>query len=100
MANLTFASRLTENLSFTIPEEAVKTLGLHPGDKISVRIEATEEDGKADAERQSELQRRAFAIFDEADNARRDTGECLKDPLEAAWAKGVEEKARRTGLKI
>ena len=96
MAAMTFASRLQADGSFIIPPEAVETLGLHPGDEIQVRIE-TPHDALPD---QIELQRRAALLFAEADQLKREPGKPLTDPLEAAWAQGVEEKARRMGLKL
>jgi len=99
MAAMTFASKLRDDGSFTIPQEAVETLGLHPGDEITVRIEThgAVTIGEPD---QAELQRRAALRFEEADRLAREPGKPLSDPIEAAWAEGVEEKARRMGLKL
>ena len=91
MAAITFVSNLSEDGSFTIPPEAVKTLGLRPGDEIQVRIESASEASAA----QAELQRRGACLFEEADRTVREPGAALADPLEAAWAEGVLEKARR-----
>jgi bifunctional DNA-binding transcriptional regulator/antitoxin component of YhaV-PrlF toxin-antitoxin module len=96
MAAMTFALKLKEDGSFTIPQEAVETLGLHPGDEIQVRIETT---NGAEPD-QAELQRRAALRFEEADRIVREPGKPLTDPLEVAWAQGGEEKARRMGLKL
>jgi len=95
MAAITFASKLREDGSFTIPPEAVEQLGLHPGDEIQVRIETT--NGTLD---QAELQRRSARLFEEDDRTVREPGKPLTDPYEAAWAQGVEEKARKMGLKL
>jgi len=99
MTAMTFALKLKDDGSFTIPPEAVETLGLRPGDEITVRIEtnATIRTGEPD---QAELQRRAALRFEEADRLVREPGKPLSDPMEAAWAAGVEEKARRIGLKL
>ncbi|HLV81253.1 MAG TPA: AbrB/MazE/SpoVT family DNA-binding domain-containing protein [Chthonomonadaceae bacterium] len=95
MSVVTFSSRLTEDGSFTIPPEAVEQLGIHPGDEIRVRIEAA--NGMPD---QAELQRRSAKLFEEDDRTIREPGKPLTDPYEAAWAQGVEEKARKMGLKL
>ena len=99
MAGMTFASKLKDDGSFTIPQEAVETLGLHPGDEIIVRIEA---DGVTPIKEpdQGELQRRAKRRFEEADRLVREPGKPLSGPMEAAWAAGVEEKARRMWIKL
>jgi bifunctional DNA-binding transcriptional regulator/antitoxin component of YhaV-PrlF toxin-antitoxin module len=100
MAALTFASRLKEDSSFTIPQEAVETLGLHPGDEIMIRIEVTNGLTPIEAPDQAELQRLAACRFEEADRLVREPGQPLTDSLEAAWAEGIEEKARKIGLKL
>ena len=99
MAAMTFASKLNDDGSFTIPREAVETLGLRPGDDITVRIEATG-GGPIGRPDQAELQRRAALRFEEADRLVREPGKLLSEPMEAAWAAGVEEKARRMGLNL
>ena len=99
MAVMTFASKLKEDGTFTIPQEAVESLGLHPGDEITIRIETTSGSHFGEPD-QAELQRRAALCFEEADRLAREPGKPLSDPLEAAWAAGVEEKARRMGLKL
>jgi bifunctional DNA-binding transcriptional regulator/antitoxin component of YhaV-PrlF toxin-antitoxin module len=99
MAAMTFASKLKDDGTFTVPQEAVKTLGLHPGDEITIRIETTDAAYTGEPN-QVELQRRAARCFAEADSLVREPGKSLSDPLEAAWAAGVEEKARRMGIKL
>jgi bifunctional DNA-binding transcriptional regulator/antitoxin component of YhaV-PrlF toxin-antitoxin module len=99
MAVMTFASKLKEDGTFTIPQEAVETLGLHPGDEITIRIETMSGPHFGEPD-QAELQRRAALCFEEADRLVREPGKPLSDPMEAAWAAGVEEKARRMGLKL
>ena len=49
---------------------------------------------------QAELQRRSARLFEEDDRTIREPGKPLTDPYEAAWAQGVEEKARKMGLKL
>ncbi|HZP81017.1 MAG TPA: AbrB/MazE/SpoVT family DNA-binding domain-containing protein [Chthonomonadaceae bacterium] len=100
MAEVTFASKLNADGSFTIPREAVETLGLHPGDEIRVRIETTKDLSIVEHLDQAELQRKAALRFEEADRLVREPAKPLTDPYEAAWAEGVEEKARRIGLKL
>ena len=99
MAALTFASKLKDDGSLTIPDEAAVTLGLRPGDQVTVRIETngTAQSGGPD---QFELRRRAALRFEEADRLIRGPGKPITDPLEAAWGEGVEEKARRIGLTL
>ena len=100
MAAITFASKLKEDGSFTIPQEAVETLGLHPGDEVTVRIEAANGVSHIEEPDQAELQHRTAQLFEEADRLVREPGKFFTDPYEAAWAEGVEEKARRMGLKL
>ena len=99
MAAITFAARFTDEGSLTIPQEAVETLKLHPGDEITVWIEVP---GAHDVEQtvQDELHRRIARLFEEADSLVREPGKPLTDPYEAEWAAGVEEKARRMGIKL
>lgn len=99
MAAVTFASKLNADGSLTVPREAVAILGLHPGDEIRVRIE-TGSEASIEEPDQAELQRRATRLFKEADGLVREPGQPLTDPYEVAWAQGVEEKARRMGLKL
>ena len=99
MEVMTFASKLKEDGTITIPREAVDTLGLHPGDEITIRIE-TKSGSRFGEPDQAELQRRAALCFEEADGIVREPGKSLSDPMEAAWASGVEEKARRMGLEL
>ena len=99
MATMTFASKLKDDGTFTIPQAAVETLGLHPGDEITVRIETTS-DSQIGEPDQAELHRRAVLCFEEADRLIREPGKPLSDPMEAIWAAGVEAKARKMGLKL
>lgn len=45
MAAVTFASRLKDDGSLTIPNHAVEELGLHPGDEVHVRVEPAGDPG-------------------------------------------------------
>lgn len=99
MAAISFAARFADDGLLTIPQQAVETLKLHPGDEITVRIEVREakDTGKAV---QTELHRKLERLFEEADNTVREPGKPLTDPFEATWAAGVEEKARKMGIKL
>ena len=99
MAIMTFASKLKDDGTFAVPDEAVEALGLHPGDEITVRIETTSGRHLGEPD-QAELHRRAALCFEEADRLVREPGKPLSDSMEAAWAVGVEEKARKMGLKL
>ena len=100
MAAITFAARLTDDGSLTIPQEAVESLQLHPGDEITVRIETGGGDLNTEQATQDELLKRISKLFEDADAVVREPAKPLTDPYEAAWAAGVEEKARRMGIKF
>jgi bifunctional DNA-binding transcriptional regulator/antitoxin component of YhaV-PrlF toxin-antitoxin module len=100
MAAVTFASKLQDDGSLVVPQEAVEALGLHPGDEVRVRVEAANGISPSEQPDQAELQRRAERLFEEADRLVPEPGRPLTDPYEAAWAQGVEEKARKMGLKL
>jgi bifunctional DNA-binding transcriptional regulator/antitoxin component of YhaV-PrlF toxin-antitoxin module len=100
MAAMTFASKLNEDGSVIIPQEALDTLKLHPGDEIKIRIEGANGNSLSDQPDQAALQRKARRLFEAADRVAREPGQQLTDPQEAEWAQGVEEKARKMGLKL
>jgi len=100
MAAITFGARYAADGSLAIPREAVETLELHPGDEITVRIETGAAGLEVEQPSQAELRSRIARIFDEADKIVRVPGKALTDPYEAEWAAGVEEKARRIGIKL
>lgn len=81
MATLTFASKLNADNCFTIPQEAVETLGLPPGDEINVRIETRYEVSLSDGVEQAELHRKASVRFQEAYCPGRETGKPLTLPM-------------------
>lgn len=97
---MTFASRLNADGSFSLPKEAMETLGLHPGDEITVRIETANGVAASEMPDQAELHRRAALLFEEADRLVREPGKPLSDPTEVIWAQSVEEKARKMGIKL
>jgi bifunctional DNA-binding transcriptional regulator/antitoxin component of YhaV-PrlF toxin-antitoxin module len=100
MAALTFASKLNEDGSFTIPQEAVETLGLRPGDEITVRIE-TNGTAPLEAHDQATLQARFERFFENLDTLtfEKPVRFPAGDPAEAAFAEAMDEKYRKLGFK-
>lgn len=68
MATVTFASKLKEDGSLTIPREAVEELGLHPGDEIQLRVEATNRAEDLEGPDQAVLQAKFEQFFEDLDN--------------------------------
>ena len=100
MASLTLAAKVEKDGCVIVPVEAVDALGLQPGDDIRIRIEGVGPDTQADDAVQAELHRKLQVLLDEAHKLQREPCKPFTDPLEAEWARGVEEKARRMGLKL
>jgi len=100
MAGVSFEATLREDGSLTIPGEAIDVLGLHPGDQVRVKVESAHGMLPDDEPDQAVLRARAARRFAEADLLVREPGKPLRDPFEAAWAAGVEEKARRMGIEL
>lgn len=100
MTSLSIAAKVTLDGTVTIPRDAVGALGLQPGDDVRVQIETVDLDSEADGAIQSELHRKLLKRLEDASRTVREPFKALSDPLEAEWARGVEEKARRMGLKI
>lgn len=100
MASLSIAAKVTQDGSVTIPQDAVGALGLRPGDDVRIQIETVDMDAEADRALQSELHRKLLQRLEEANTTARQPARPLTDPMEAEWGRGVEEKARRMGLKI
>ncbi len=46
MAGITFAAKLSDDRSLTIPQEAVEKLGIHPGDEIQLNIKTSKAVGE------------------------------------------------------
>jgi hypothetical protein len=98
MAVVSFAAKLKEDGSLPVPRDAVEELGLHPGDEVQVRLEATHGPEEPD---QATLQARFERFFESLDTlafekpARFPTG----DLAEAAFAEAMDEKYRKLGFK-
>ena len=98
MATMTLAYRMTDQQELTIPQEALAQLGLREGDAFQVKIETIgSEFAQTDLQ---ELRRKAEKLFAEADSIERESSKPLNDVLEAEWARGVEDKARRMGITL
>jgi len=100
MASLTLAAKVSEVGNVIVPEEAIDALGLRPGDDIRILIEGVATSTEADNALQAELRQKLTSRLEEAHALKREPFKPFTDPLEAEWAKGVEEKARRMGLKL
>ena len=100
MASLTLAAKVSEVGNVIVPEEAIGALGLRPGDDIKIQIEGVAAGAEADNAVQADLRQKLTSRLDEAHTLKREPFTPFTDPLEAEWAKGVEEKARRMGLKL
>ena len=100
MAAVTFAAEFASDGSVKIPQEAVEKLRLHPGDEVTVRLETGVHVSVNESITQDEWRERLQRLYEEGDKVPREPGKPLTDPYEAAWAAGVEEKARRMGIKL
>ena len=100
MAAITFAAEFATDGSVKIPHEAVEKLRLRPGDEVTVRIETGASASDTEQLTQDEWRERLQRLYEEGDKVPREPGKPLTDPYEAAWAAGVEEKARRMGIKL
>jgi bifunctional DNA-binding transcriptional regulator/antitoxin component of YhaV-PrlF toxin-antitoxin module len=97
MAAITFASRLNEDGSLTIPQNAAEKLGLHPGDEVEVRLEtkngmspiATIDYDQVIAE-----------LLAEAQRIQPEPGKPGSDPHEAAFGEIMKEKYRKQGFRL
>jgi len=67
MATITFISKLKEDGSLTIPIEVLEELGLHPGDEVQVRLEASNRVEDFEALEQAALQAKFERFFEELD---------------------------------
>jgi len=97
---VTLVSRLQHDGSIVVPNEAYQALGICPGDEITVEIQVVDGSQGITEPSQAELHRRAEMLFDDADHLVREPGIDLSDGLEAAWANGMVDKARRMGLNV
>lgn len=92
MATVTFASKLKEDGSLTIPREAVEELGLHPGDGLQVRVETMNKAEQSEDQDQAALQAKFERFFEHLDTLtfEKPTNFPNGDPAEASF----KEKAK------
>lgn len=100
MAEVTFASKLKNDGSLTIPSEAVDELGLHPGDEVKVRVELTN-GVVSDDEEQAILQAKFDRFFERLDTFtfEKPTPLLNGDAAETAFTEAMDEKYRKLGFK-
>jgi antitoxin component of MazEF toxin-antitoxin module len=98
MAAVTFASKLKEDGSLTIPQEAVEELGLHPGDEVQVRVEAA--NGIATSASPKMLDEVLKDLLAEAERLEPQPGKESNDPHERAFGEIIKEKYRKMGLDV
>jgi bifunctional DNA-binding transcriptional regulator/antitoxin component of YhaV-PrlF toxin-antitoxin module len=95
MTAISFASKLNDDGSLTIPSEAVEELGLHPGDEVQVRVVAT------NGPDQAALQAKFELFFDNLDTIafEKPTRFPNGDQTEATFAEIMDKKYRKLGFK-
>lgn len=101
MATVTFASKLKEDGSLSMPKEVVEELGLHPGDEVQVNVEAANGANRIEELEQARLQRKFDAFFDRLDTLTFEspTKALTGDPAEAGFSDAMDEKFRKLGFK-
>ena len=101
MAAVTFASKLKDDGSLTMPSEVVEALGLHPGDEVQVRIEAANGAGQRQELDQDALQAKFARFFDNLDTLTFEAPNKFPkgDPAETAFVEAMDEKYRKLGFK-
>ncbi len=101
MAAVTFASKLKDDGSLTIPKEAIEELGIHPGDEVQVRIEATNGANSIKDLDQAALQAKFEQFFEELDTLtfEKPTKFPNGDQAEAAFTEIMDKKYRKLGFK-
>ncbi|MCW3096755.1 MAG: hypothetical protein JWL77_2373 [Chthonomonadaceae bacterium] len=101
MTTVTFASKFNEDGSLTIPREVVEKLGLHPGDEVQVRIEATDEANDLEGPEQAALQAKFERFFAELDTLtfEKPTKFPDGDQAETAFTEIMDKKYRKLGFK-
>jgi bifunctional DNA-binding transcriptional regulator/antitoxin component of YhaV-PrlF toxin-antitoxin module len=87
MSAITFASKVTENGTFTIPLDAFAELGVHPGDDIRIRIEAADDNRGA-----VDYDRIAAELLQEARCLSAQPGKPSNDPHEIAFGEILKAK--------
>ena len=86
MPAITIAVKASEDGSLTLPEDAVRTLGIRPGDRAELLVEAK---NGAHAGESVDYDSILTTLFEEAENLTPEPGKPLTDRHEAAWASGV-----------
>jgi len=101
MAAITFESKMSADGKLTIPTEAVKQLGIRPGDDVRVRVEPAQEAGRTSEQEQEALQAKFDRFFAGMAHARFERpGTTPKgDEAEIAFVEEMDEKYRRLGFK-
>jgi bifunctional DNA-binding transcriptional regulator/antitoxin component of YhaV-PrlF toxin-antitoxin module len=101
MTTVTFASKLQDDGSLTIPKEAVEKLGLHPGDEVQVRIEATDETSDLEGPEQAALQAKFDQFFKDLDTLtfEKPTKFPDGDQAETAFTEIMDKKYHKLGFK-
>ncbi len=95
MAAVTFASKLNDDGSLTMPRKAVEELGIHPGEEVQVRVEVTT--GAADQARYNQT---IAELLEEAKRIKREPGIPSSDPHEAEFGEIMKEKYRTQGFSL
>jgi bifunctional DNA-binding transcriptional regulator/antitoxin component of YhaV-PrlF toxin-antitoxin module len=101
MATITFASKLKDDGSINIPEQAVEQLGIHPGDEVQVRVETTNGAGHIAEPDQVALQAKFDCFFAKLDTLTFEQPPQLPegDKAEAAFTRAMDEKYGKLGFK-
>jgi antitoxin component of MazEF toxin-antitoxin module len=95
MATISFASKLKDDDSLTMPREVIEELGLHPGDEVQLRVEAA--NGTAD---QTYYNQVIAELLEEARNVKPEPGKPGNDPQEAEFGEIMKEKYRKQGFHL
>ena len=101
MAAITFASKLKEDGSLTIPTEAAERLGLRSGDEVQVRVEAAHTNTSSRESDQNELQAKFDQFFEGLEGLTFDKPSKFPegDPAETAFVSAMDEKYSKLGFK-
>ena len=81
-----------------VPDEAIKELGLHPGDQVHVRVEAA--NGATAASEPKMLDEVLKDLLEEAERLEPQPDKESDDPYEHAFGEIVKAKFRRMGFKV
>jgi antitoxin component of MazEF toxin-antitoxin module len=94
VAGVTFASTLKEDGSFIIPEEAVDSLGLHPGDEIRVHIETA----GLSSHNQAYYEQKLTELIQEADRIKCSSAIQTTENTASTFGELLKEKYRKQGF--